>query len=89
MFFFKHKGAQEHPDPSQRRNPTIQRPIPEDLYIRKYFSIVKPIRCTNESYYFILKCHTTCFGRSFRPSSGVEDCTYRNRHLSNRYCCRV
>jgi hypothetical protein len=34
MFFFKHKVAQEHPDPSQRRNPTIQRHIPEDLYIR-------------------------------------------------------
>ena len=27
------------------------------------------------------------FGRSFRPSSGVHDCTYSNRHLSNRYCC--
>ena len=22
-----------------------------------------------------------------RPSSGVQDCTYSNRHLSNRYCC--
>ena len=31
--------------------------------------------------------HTTCFGQSFRPSSGVQDCTYSNRHLSNRYCC--
>ena len=30
---------------------------------------------------------TTCFGRSFRPSSGFQDCTYSNRHLSNRYCC--
>jgi len=30
---------------------------------------------------------TTCFGRSFRPSSGVQDCAYCNRHLSNRYCC--
>ena len=28
----------------------------------------------------------TCFGRSFRPSSGVQDCTYSNRHMSNRYC---
>jgi len=25
--------------------------------------------------YFILKWHCTCFGRSFRPSSGVQDCT--------------
>jgi len=23
---------------------------------------------------------------SFRPPSGVQDCTYRNRHMSNRYC---
>jgi len=30
---------------------------------------------------------TTCFGRRFRPSSGVQDCTYSNRHLSNIYCC--
>jgi len=37
--------------------------------------------------YFILEWHSTCFGRSFRPSSGVQDCTYSNRHLSNRYCC--
>jgi len=21
------------------------------------------------------------------PSSGVQDCTYYNRHMSNRYCC--
>jgi len=28
----------------------------------------------------------TCFVRSFCPSSGVQDCTYSNRHLSNRYC---
>jgi len=27
---------------------------------------------------------TTCFGRSFCPSSGVQDCTYSNRHSSNR-----
>jgi len=26
------------------------------------------------------------FRRSFRPSSGVQDRTYSNRHLSNRYC---
>jgi len=37
--------------------------------------------------YFILKRRSTCFGRSFRPSSGVQDCIYSNRHLSNRYCC--
>jgi len=37
--------------------------------------------------YFIWEWHSTCFGRSFRPSSGVQDCTYSSRHLSNRYCC--
>jgi hypothetical protein len=30
---------------------------------------------------FILVKHTTCFGRSFLPSSGVQDCTYSNRLL--------
>ena len=25
---------------------------------------------------FILEWHSTCFGRSFRPSSAVQDCTY-------------
>jgi len=30
--------------------------------------------------------NTTCFGRSFRPSSGVQDCIYSNRYMSNWYC---
>jgi len=47
----------------------------------------KPTRCTNVSNLFILEWHCTCFRRYFRPSSGVQDCTYSNRHLSNRYCC--
>jgi len=37
--------------------------------------------------YFILEWHSTCFGRSFRPSSGVQDCTYSDRPMSNRHCC--
>jgi hypothetical protein len=37
---------------------------------------------------FILVKHSTCFGRSLRPSSGAQDCTYSNRHMSNRYCYR-
>jgi len=37
--------------------------------------------------YFILEWHSTCFGRSFRPSSGVQDCTYSNRRMSKRYSC--
>jgi len=33
-----------------------------------------------------LEWHSTCFGRSLRPSSGVQDCTYSNRYMSYRYC---
>jgi hypothetical protein len=36
-----------------------------------HFSIVKPARCTISQIYFILEQHSTCFGRAFRPSSGV------------------
>jgi len=39
-------------------------------------------QCLNLFYF--LKKHSTCFGRSFRPSSGIQDCTYCNRHMSNR-----
>ena len=35
---------------------------------------------------FILVKRSTCFGRSFRPSSGAQDCTYGNRHMSNSCC---
>jgi hypothetical protein len=35
---------------------------------------------------FILVKHSTCFGRSFRPSSGTQDCTHSNRHMSNSCC---
>jgi hypothetical protein len=31
---------------------------------------------------FILVKHSTCFGRSFCPSSGVQGCSYSNRHMS-------
>ena len=31
-----------------------------------------------------LEWPSTCFGQSFRPSSGVEDSTYSNRHMSIR-----
>jgi hypothetical protein len=31
---------------------------------------------------------STCFGRSLHPSSGVQDCTYSNRHMSNRFRSR-
>jgi hypothetical protein len=35
---------------------------------------------------FIPVKHSKCFGRSFRPSSGAQDCTYNNRHMSNNCC---
>jgi len=36
---------------------------------------------------FILVKRYTCFGRSLRPSSGAQNCTYSNRHVSNSCCC--
>jgi len=54
---------------------------------RNIISILKPTRCTHVSNLIILEWHSSCFVRSFRPSSGVQDCTYGNRHMSNRYCC--
>jgi hypothetical protein len=35
---------------------------------------------------FILVKHCKCVGRSFRPSSGAQDCTYSIRHMSNSCC---
>ena len=35
---------------------------------------------------FILLKRSTCFGRSFRPSSGAQNCTYGNKHMSNSCC---
>ena len=46
-------------------------------------SIVKPTRCT---VFEFIEYHSTCFRQSFRPSSGVQDCTYSIRHMSNRFC---
>ena len=45
------------------------------LTIDSVISVVKPTRCTDVSNYFILEWHSTYFGRSFRPSSGFQDCT--------------
>ena len=50
----------------------------------RFILTVKPTRCTNVSNLFILEWHSTCFGRSFRPSSGVQGCAYGNRHVPNR-----
>jgi hypothetical protein len=47
----------------------------------RYISIVKPTRCT---IFKFIECHSTCFGRSFCPSSEVQDCTYSIRYMSYR-----
>jgi hypothetical protein len=36
---------------------------------------------------FILVKRSTYFWRSFCPSSGAQNCTYGNRHMSNSCCC--
>jgi len=36
---------------------------------------------------FILEKHFTYFPQSFRPSSGAQHCTCRNRRMSNSSCC--
>jgi len=45
----------------------------------RYISILKPNRFT---IFEFIEYHSTCFGRSFRPSSGVQDCTYSIRYMS-------
>jgi hypothetical protein len=47
-----------------------------------YISIVKPTRCT---IFQFTEYHSACFGLSFRPSSGVQDCTYSIRYMSHRF----
>jgi len=44
-----------------------------------YISMVKPTRCT---IFEFTEYHSTCFGRSFRPSSEVQDCTHSIRYMS-------
>jgi hypothetical protein len=44
-----------------------------------YISIVKPNRCTTCKF---IEYHSTCFGQSFPPSSGVQDCTHSIRYMS-------
>jgi len=46
-----------------------------------YISIVQPTRCTILEF---IEYHSTCFGGSFRPSSGVQDCTHSIRYMSYR-----
>jgi len=56
---------------------------PRATYSQKetIISIVKPTSCT---IFEFIEYHSTCFGRSFRPSSGVQDCTHSIRYMSYR-----
>jgi hypothetical protein len=47
-----------------------------------YIPIVKPTWCT---IFEFIEYHNICFGRSFRPPSGVLDCTYSVRYMSYRF----
>ena len=46
--------------------------------VYSYFSIVQPTRRTSYLKLFVLLKRSTCFGRSFRPSSGAQNCVYSN-----------
>jgi len=46
-----------------------------------YISIVKSTRCT---IFEFIEYHSACFGRSFCPSSGVQDCALSIRYMSYR-----
>ena len=49
---------------------------------------VKPTRCTNVWKFILCVWNdSTRFGWSFGPSPEVHDCTYGNRHMTDRYCC--
>jgi len=41
-----------------------------------YITIVQPTRCTYYLKLFILVKRSKCFGRSFLPSSGAQNCVY-------------
>jgi hypothetical protein len=58
----------------------LSRPVMGLLYRSyvKHNPIVEPTRYTCYHKLFILVKHSTCFGRSFRPSSGVQNCVYSN-----------
>jgi hypothetical protein len=47
-----------------------------------YISIVKPTRA---QFFEFIDYHSTCFGWSFRASSGVQDCTYSIRYTLCRF----
>ena len=53
-------------------------------YILLFLSQNQPGTPMSQIYFTLNK--STCFGQSFGQLSGVDDCKYNNRHMSNRYC---
>jgi len=54
--------------------------------VHQYIPIVQSTRCTCYLKLFVLVKRSTCFGRSFRPSSGDQNCIYSNKCMSNSCC---
>ena len=54
---------------------------PINIEPERTISIVKLTRCT---IFEFIEYHSTCFGRSFRLSSGVQDCIHSIRYMSYR-----
>jgi hypothetical protein len=46
--------------------------------------LICTVKPTGSSIFEFIEYHSTCFRRSFRPSSGVQDCTHRIRYMSYR-----
>jgi hypothetical protein len=54
----------------------------EEMLLFLVISVIKPTRGT---IFEFVEHHCTCFGRSFRLSSGVQDCTHSIMYISYRF----
>ena len=55
-----------------------QLPVSSKPFDGSTVPLVRPTRCTCYLKLFILVKRSTCFGRSFRPSAGGQNCVYSN-----------
>jgi hypothetical protein len=62
--------------------PMLQSSVQNPIYF--YSKTNRTHQCIKFIYFLFLEWNSTCFGRSFCPSSGVQDCTYSNTHMSSR-----
>jgi hypothetical protein len=69
---------------------TPSAPLPQFYNVRvlSIIPIVQPTRCTCYRKLFIPIKRSTCFERSFRPSSGTPKLRIQQRYMSNS-CCYV